>query len=344
MLSSLRRYASRARGVAHARAASFVSFDGVPTPPAEAKVSIFDVAFLRGNGAFEVCRVLPGGRLRAPELHLARLLRTAAALDLPLPPIDRLRQWLAEAAASGSALDAEGGGSGDGAVRLLATRGGRSAPAAGGAASLVVAEPTVIIAWERLPTWPESMSLLPMCAPWHPAGEPGWETAKWLSYATNVRSTAKAQAQGYDDALLTTRSGTVLDGPNFAVGWFSRVDGGFESPSWQQLGMLQSVTCTLACRAAAEVLEVPVREGAFSLRHVLDVADEMVVLSSTRDALPVRCIGLPVGVGAGGAGGASGTATGGGAAEEAAAAVHELPGDGSRAEALRRGMLAVLDA
>ena len=37
----------------------------------------------------------------------------------------------------------------------------------------VVADPTVIIAWERLPTWPESMSLLPMCAPWHPAGEPG---------------------------------------------------------------------------------------------------------------------------------------------------------------------------
>lgn len=81
--------------------------------------------------------------------------------------------------------------------------------------------------------WPSALRLMPLVAPWHPAGrEEGWETAKWLSYGPNVLSTSKAQRAGFDDALLLSRKpgwfgfssdleeAYVLDGPNFAVGWF----------------------------------------------------------------------------------------------------------------------------
>ena len=62
--------------------------------------------------------------------------------------------------------------------------------------------PRVAIAFERLPAWPASMSLMPLCAPWHTAGADGWETAKWTSYGANIASTRKAQGEGFDDALL----------------------------------------------------------------------------------------------------------------------------------------------
>lgn len=218
----------------HRRAASFVSVDGVPTEPHLAAVSVFDTTVQRGNGAFEVVRVLPGGRLRAPELHLKRLERTADALELLLPSRTKLLSWLDAAASAGAAADSASGGRGEGAVRLIATRGGSSLPVTGSGAERIVVSPRVFILFERLPNWPASISLLPLIAPWHPAGAQGWETAKWLSYGPNVSSTRRAQKAGHDDALLLANSAPagldgsvdaaggakVLDGPNFAVGWF----------------------------------------------------------------------------------------------------------------------------
>jgi len=303
-------------------ARGYVSIDGVRVPPREATVSFFDTSVQRGNGAFEVVRVLAGGRLRAPELHLERLARTAAAIELPLPPRAALKSWLAEAAAS------QGGR--EGSVRLVATRGGTSLPLLGGAGGglgeeeahweqqeqEIAVPPRVAIAFERLPAWPASMSLMPLCAPWHTAGADGWETAKWTSYGANIASTRKAQGEGFDDALLlapgatydggggggglggAAAAGVVLDGPNFAVGWLR--NGVFEAPGWAELGMLQSTSMTLALDAAAS-LGVPVAEGSFTLEQA-SAADEMVVLSSSRDLVPVAKLGVEGGGGGGGGG------------------------------------------
>ena len=122
------------------------------------------------------------------------------------------------------------------------------------------------------------MRLLPMHVPWHPAGAPGWETAKSLSYANNVMSTRKAQAAGFNDALCLTAEKVVLDGPNFAVGWFRR--GIFEVPCWKRLGMLESTSMTLAL-AAAKHAGMETAEGVFPLEAALE-ASELCVLSSTR--------------------------------------------------------------
>ena len=75
------------------RRSSFVSIDGKRVEPAAATVSVFDTTVQRGNGAFEVVRVLKGGRLRAPELHMDRLERTAGIIGLELPARDHLLAW-----------------------------------------------------------------------------------------------------------------------------------------------------------------------------------------------------------------------------------------------------------
>lgn len=58
--------------------------DGVFVPLAEARVSVMDRGFLFADGIYEVTAVL-GGRLVDSAAHLARLERSAAALDIALP-------------------------------------------------------------------------------------------------------------------------------------------------------------------------------------------------------------------------------------------------------------------
>lgn len=58
--------------------------DGAFVPLADARVSVMDRGFLFADGIYEVTAVL-GGRLVDSAAHLARLERSAAALDLTLP-------------------------------------------------------------------------------------------------------------------------------------------------------------------------------------------------------------------------------------------------------------------
>jgi len=61
-----------------------VYVNGDYLPEEEAKVSIFDRAFLFGDAVYEVTAVL-GGRLVDFDAHLARLDRSLAEIELPLP-------------------------------------------------------------------------------------------------------------------------------------------------------------------------------------------------------------------------------------------------------------------
>lgn len=61
-----------------------VYVNGDYIPEEEAKVSIFDRAFLFGDAVYEVTAVL-GGRLVDFDAHLARLDRSLAEIELPLP-------------------------------------------------------------------------------------------------------------------------------------------------------------------------------------------------------------------------------------------------------------------
>ena len=116
MLRALAAAARRARGFS-----TFASVDGVAADATKISCSVWDTTFQRGDGVFEAVRVVADRdgvpAPRAVSLHLDRLERSAAALELPLPPRGQLEAWLRDAARNGG----EGGY-----VRLMVTRGGGS--------------------------------------------------------------------------------------------------------------------------------------------------------------------------------------------------------------------------
>jgi branched-subunit amino acid aminotransferase/4-amino-4-deoxychorismate lyase len=98
-------------------------------------------------------------------------------------------------------------------------------------------------------------------------------------------------AQGYgvpDDKKSDDKERVILDGPNFAVSWI-RNDGVFCTPSWERLGMLQSITCTLTL-AAAKRINLTINEGEHRLDD-LHQARSMWVQSTGNDLTPVTRVG-----------------------------------------------------
>lgn len=274
----------------------YVSINGVPCPDESSgatAVSIWDTSFHRGDGVFEVMRVLPSGRIRGLDLHLTRLATSANAVGCPLPTPETLQTWLQDAASA--AVSFYKGDDASGALRLIATKGGSSP-----SGSHVIL-PSVIISWSPLPPWPESFTLCPILAPWHCAGATGWETPiKWTSYGPNVVSTQKAKAKGFADALLLSSSRLsnpwnpnleechVLDGPNFAISWIRNST--LYLPDSKALGLLPSITQDLVRQIAEEKLGMTVERGIYTLAEVFQ-AEEVYITSTTRGIIPVAAIG-----------------------------------------------------
>ena len=239
--------------------------DGTPVDPDQAAISVLDVGFQRGYGCFEAMRVY-GGKAFRQDAHLDRLAKSAAKLHLPVPNRADLDDWCTAIAAS----------SGESVVRVFVS--GGTDPRNLGTDS------TTIVLAEEPPAEQPAVSLQSRIAPWHTDSE--WfelTGAKALSYGFNLAASVASQRAGFDDALLIGRSGNVLEGPNFSVGWIS--DGSFSTPTLAT-GILESITR----RAAIEVAErkgITVVEGVFDLQDVL-AADEMVVLSTVKEISPVR--------------------------------------------------------
>lgn len=232
--------------------------------PAAPSISIFDPIVGRGDGCFEAFCSYRGRPFGLAE-HLERLTRSAEAMGIPLPPVLLIGEWARRAAAE----------QGDGIVRIYASPGTEE----DGPGLYVMALP--------LPEFPADYRLLPVAAPWHPGGA-AWELAgvKSLSYAPNMAAARAAEAAGFDDALLISREGMVLEGPTLSVMW--AVDGVIETPSLD-LGILASVTRRVALSHAREH-SIEVREGRFPLERLAE-ASEAAVLSSVREVRPVTAVG-----------------------------------------------------
>lgn len=245
-----------------------VLIDGRPVSGEEAVVSVHDWVVLRGEGCFEAIRSY-GGRLFRMDDHLDRLERSAVALDLPLPARDELVAWSEEAARRG----------GDCSVRVVVTRGS-------GYPGVDLPGRVVVLA-EPLPDLPETYRLVPLPAPWHPGGD-AWELSgvKSTSYGPNMAAQRRAQAAGFDDALLLSREGSILELPTSSVGWFG--DGVLQTPALD-LGILDSITRRVVLEEASRA-GLEVREGRFSVGELLD-ADEAFVMSTLKEVRPVSAVG-----------------------------------------------------
>jgi branched-chain amino acid aminotransferase len=183
-------------------AAELGCLDGVIRPAADTVVPATDEGLLRGDGAFEVIRVYDGVPFALAD-HLDRLERSAANLRLGREvPRAELEREVPEL------LAARGGGEFDGCLRIVLTRGGRR---------LLLTEP--------LPAGPERPRLgFVTFAPTRVL-----DGVKSLSYAGNMLASRLARERGFDEALLVTPHGRVLEAPTSSIFWVD-ADGVLSTP------------------------------------------------------------------------------------------------------------------
>jgi len=170
-----------------------------------------DLGALRGDGIFETMHVRAGRPWLATE-HLARMTRSAARLELPLPPSAALVELLETALAGWDpAVEAS--------VRLVCTRG----PENGGPATVYatvspVQESTRQARREGVAVVTASLGIAVAArrtAPWLLAG------AKTVSYAVNMASLRWAGARGADDVLWLSSEGYALEAPTASLVWLA---------------------------------------------------------------------------------------------------------------------------
>jgi branched-chain amino acid aminotransferase len=229
------------------RELSLICVDGAVVPAEQAQISVTDEGLLRGDGVFEVTR-LYDGRPFALEDHLDRMERSAANLRLPLDreAVERDVQSLLEETQPGDAL-----------VRVFVTRGGRR-----------------VALLEALPPIPPSLALASVTY----APTLILDGIKSLSYAANMLATRLAQERGFDDALLITPEGGVLECPTSSFFWVQRGEL-LTTPLADHV--LDSITRRLIVSALGA------REQRVSLQELAG-ADEAFIASSVREVVAVR--------------------------------------------------------
>jgi branched-chain amino acid aminotransferase len=197
------------------------SLDGTIAPSADLRVPATDEGLLRGDGVFEVVRVYDGRPFGLAE-HLDRLKRSAANLRLGYePPRETLEEEVP------ALLTARGGDAFDGCLRIVLTRGGRR---------LLLTEP--------LPAMPERVRLgFVTFAPSRIL-----DGVKSLSYGGNMLATRLAKERGFDEALLVTPHGRVLEAPTSSFFWVDDTGTLCTPPLWEHI--LASITRDAVMRVA----------------------------------------------------------------------------------------------
>jgi branched-chain amino acid aminotransferase len=232
-------------------AASLVSLDGAIMPAAEATIPVTDEGLIRGDGVFEVIRVYDG-QPYAFDAHLARLSRSAANLRLPVD-LESVRadsfRLLAEA---GTGPDHE-------CLRIMITRGGRR-----------------ILLTERMVSVADNARV--MSITYSPTRI--LDGIKSLSYAGNMLAGRLAREQGYDEALLVTPHGRVLEGPTSSI--FYVTGGELLTPPLDE-HILASITRAL-------VIEVTGAQERSCTLDELYEADEVFFASTVREVQTVASI------------------------------------------------------
>jgi branched-chain amino acid aminotransferase len=226
--------------------------DGELMRAGEAMIPATDDGLIRGDGAFDAFSVRDG-RPFARAAHLDRLERSCETLGLPCPraALEADIDLLLSRASAGDAV-----------IRVILTRGGRRL-------SLLESRDD-----------PEAMRrpvrLLPVVY------DPSvlLNGVKTLSYAANMLASRRAVAAGYDEALLVSSDGTVLEGPTCSVFW---VRGGRLRTPALATGVLASITRRVIVESFS------VEPGTFPYQDIVD-SEEAFLASTGRLAQPIAGI------------------------------------------------------
>src|SRR5215207_5676852 len=233
--------------------AELACLDGSVMPAQEATIPATDEGFIRGDGAFEVIRVYDGLPFAVPD-HLDRLERSAANLRLDDVPRSELESEIPEL------LGQRGGAEFDGCLRIVLTRGGHR---------LLLTEP--------LPATPERVRLgVVEYAPTR-----ALDGIKSLSYGANMLCGRLARERGFDEALLVTPHGRVLEAPTSSIFWVD-AEGVIRTPPLSE-HILASIT-------RQRVMEVAgVREQPCTMADIRG-AREAFLASTTREAQSIAAV------------------------------------------------------
>jgi len=230
---------------------SLASLDGVLMLASEATIPATDEGLIRGDGVFEVIRLYEG-RPFALDRHLARLERSATNLRLPLDlEAVRADAWRLLAQAG---PDPE-----HDLLRIIVTRGGRR---------LLLTEP--------MPPNPEIVRLASVT--YSPTRI--LDGIKSLSYGANMLAGRLARERGFDEALLVTPHGRVLEAPTSSI--FYVRDGELFTPPLDE-HILASITRAIVIQATGAP------ERGCTLDELLD-ADEAFLASTTREVQAISAV------------------------------------------------------
>jgi branched-chain amino acid aminotransferase len=230
---------------------SLASLDGEIMLASAARIPATDEGLLRGDGVFEVVRLYEG-RPFAMEEHMQRMERSASNLRLPVD-LEAIR------ADAGRLLAHVGSGPEHQLMRIVVTRGGRR---------LLLTEP--------LPPMPEQVRLGPVT--YSPTLV--LDGVKSLSYGANMLCSRLARERGFDEALLVTPAGHVLEAPTSSIFWVTGEE--ILTPPLSE-HILASITRRVVIEVSGAV------ERSARLEEVKQ-ADEAFLCSTAREVQPVVAI------------------------------------------------------
>ena len=241
-------------------------------------VSAHDRGLTLADGVFETMRAR-GGTIFRLGRHLARLERSLAVLEIPLPP--ELREWVSDAARTAGD---------DASIRLTVTRG--AGPA--GVAPPAAPQPTVIVSVGPIPSFPSTLYSDGLSAYVVSGRRNEYAMTaglKTLAYVDSVAGLLEARRAGADEALFLDTEGHCSEASSSNL--FIATGTDLATPPLS-CGVLPGITReTVIELARAEGMAVA--ERAIGL-HEVRAAKEAFLTSSLRGIAPlVRIGGTPIG-------------------------------------------------
>ncbi len=263
-----------------------VFIDGAYVPVDDARISIFDLGFLRGDAVYDTVSVWKGSFFRLDD-HLARFARSCAGMRLTCPhDPDELRRILAECVHRAGLEDSY--------VQMIVTRGRFRAVGKRDLRQcenkfIGLALPYVWIVSPEKQAEGIDLAIVDNRRTPTEAIDPTIKNFNWMDLQ---RGLFQALDRGADHAVLCTPAGHVAEGPGFNLFWIRK--GRLLTPKGN---ILEGITRQTVVDLAAGI-GVPLEFGDFPPES-LQGADEAFLSSTAGGIMPVTWIdGRPLGNGA----------------------------------------------